>query len=709
MIGVFQVPVHGVVSPCFAVSRTSSRGAFAREFSACHLRAAPLTGTYSGAASFWTAPWRIACCALVAVGARRLATSPRPCPFRRIVPHAIAAVRRAVPAERPPSEWVHREREAPAEQRESSRGPKTGRVVRPIPRISAKDLSVDEFRRNFDCRTPIFLTDALPRYKADLWIAVLNQMLGDEFLEWISAGNHVDERKKSSEAFLESTGDAGKILLAMATPSEHFARDYFDFFPHTMRPNRASIYMGSPGSRCDLHHDVFDWTGWSALMVGAKHWTFLPPDTEGLDENHGSRHPFDFHGTLPRIALGGGGTSPIDLFGELSPDGSVGVDRTAHPDFDFPAERWEGTQLPGDIVLIPSRWWHQTYYWETCFSVASQYFNEVNIDGVLDHILDWSETDKSWLPNAWPSLPHHERVESALLAVLKNAYGEGVGEKVWATICIEDEPSGWEGLGALRRRPFGPEDVLMFVRGFLAHPEGVTKPAVEKLLDWLPAIERFGLRCILRPGAGEGDRVSIVRTYSLLERVQGGGFQLENESYGRVQFFTLLLKAAEHADVVLMAAGKPSTKVCDRVRQELSMLGGLDGLELLQFDLVGSWTNWDFRPLDLVAHARGVYRSCFRLGESGIETFQVVVDRDWQAVLHPGGPDMPCGQGLVVGPDAGGHGLNWAIRGRPGDEVELTLDITKEDSRQLVMWRTLHNAPVPSLESAAARTIVAES
>lgn len=46
-------------------------------------------------------------------------------------------------------------------------------------------------------------------------------------------------------------------------------------------------------------------------------------------------------------------------------------------------------QREGELLLIPPRWWHQTYHLEPSVALAGQYCNAQNGAGVATHVLDW--------------------------------------------------------------------------------------------------------------------------------------------------------------------------------------------------------------------------------------------------------------------------------------------------------------------------------
>mmetsp|Transcript_71938 Transcript_71938/g.203912 ORF Transcript_71938/g.203912 Transcript_71938/m.203912 type:complete len:514 (+) Transcript_71938:408-1949(+) len=48
-------------------------------------------------------------------------------------------------------------------------------------------------------------------------------------------------------------------------------------------------------------------------------------------------------------------------------------------------------QTEGQLLLIPPRWWHQTYHIEPSVAIAGQYLNANNEEDVYNHILEWSE------------------------------------------------------------------------------------------------------------------------------------------------------------------------------------------------------------------------------------------------------------------------------------------------------------------------------
>jgi histone arginine demethylase JMJD6 len=114
--------------------------------------------------------------------------------------------------------------------------------------------------------------------------------------------------------------------------------NWFDRVPQAIRPEWRWIYMGPSGSRSLMHVDVLMTGAWLAALRGKKHWLFYPP---GSDESQ----------------------APPPLI---------------------------CTQEPGEVMFVPSGWWHQVRNEGVSLSITENFVNESNRQRVREAIeADW--------------------------------------------------------------------------------------------------------------------------------------------------------------------------------------------------------------------------------------------------------------------------------------------------------------------------------
>lgn len=114
--------------------------------------------------------------------------------------------------------------------------------------------------------------------------------------------------------------------------------------------------------------------------------------------------------------------------------------------------------------------------------------------------------------------------------------------------------------------------------------------------------------------------------------------------------------------------------------------GRADDHSWQEYFLTGSWNRWGFSKMMRDTQADGIFRHRVRLGDEGFHEFQITVEKDWSQKLYPHIEGAGLFEGVLCGPDAGGHGLNWYFEGSPGDLYEIVLDISQEDSHRVVSW-----------------------
>lgn len=147
--------------------------------------------------------------------------------------------------------------------------------------------------------------------------------------------------------------------------------DLFQLFPAEVRPWDAMLLWGTTYSRSTLHVDPYNWTGTNAVILGRKHWKLFPP---GQDHLLYVRHGIESNFPLNCYKY----NSAVDSF--------EGDFRQRFP-LAAKAKYLEFDQLPGDLLIIPTGWFHQAFNMEETIAVAGELTNVNNYRVVIEEIL----------------------------------------------------------------------------------------------------------------------------------------------------------------------------------------------------------------------------------------------------------------------------------------------------------------------------------
>lgn len=139
----------------------------------------------------------------------------------------------------------------------------------------------------------------------------------------------------------ELANDVGRSVLG--------AGDVLASIPEPDRPRFFWLYLGAPGTGSALHQDVLRTHAWLALLSGTKRWVQYAPDTFTKEEAR-------MH----------------DAFSLLG--------RTY--DRRFERTRWEAEVSAGDVMFVPSLWWHQVENMTPTVSLTANFANRDLIDRV---------------------------------------------------------------------------------------------------------------------------------------------------------------------------------------------------------------------------------------------------------------------------------------------------------------------------------------
>ncbi|TIB36020.1 hypothetical protein E3P86_02584 [Wallemia ichthyophaga] len=175
----------------------------------------------------------------------------------------------------------------------------------------------------------------------------------DQQREEMTVGNAITRMKQGERLYIKDwhlglrSGDS-----FYSTPSylrDDWMNDYY--LAHTNDDFRF-VYAGSASTFTGLHRDVYRSYSWSANIIGRKLWRLFPPHTE------------TFLRRFPHIT-----TSEI-VYDVRD------VDRSVFKQF-YEAEKYatEVVQEPGQIIFIPSGWYHQVENLDDCISINHNWSN----------------------------------------------------------------------------------------------------------------------------------------------------------------------------------------------------------------------------------------------------------------------------------------------------------------------------------------------
>ena len=125
----------------------------------------------------------------------------------------------------------------------------------------------------------------------------------------------------------------------------------------TDKPNDYRfVYIGPRGSWTPFHSDVFGSFSWSANIVGRKKWIMLVPGEEDKVRDTAGNVVFDLESEESKLLQ--------------EKNGQI--------------RRIEFIQETGEIVFVPSGWYHQVHNLEDTISINHNWFNGCNIMTVYE-------------------------------------------------------------------------------------------------------------------------------------------------------------------------------------------------------------------------------------------------------------------------------------------------------------------------------------
>ncbi|XP_071955126.1 uncharacterized protein [Antedon mediterranea] len=290
------------------------------------------------------------------------------------------------------------------------------------------NLSLAEFQAVYDGKWPVLITDVMQRWPAINWTTdfFLNSYGEDRITMKAVRGSlnkgesfalplklylsHINEGTPDTWTYLEDEiflEQRPKLKEDIITPV-YLQEDYFQMFPPEIQPWNAMLLWGTRFSRSSLHIDPYNWTGTNAVFMGLKKWKLYEPGQDHylyVYPDRKSEFPLNCNKY----------NSPIDTFNP---------DYKKYPLFKK-ARAIEFDQHPGEMLIIPTGWFHQAYNDDVTMAVSSQVMNSGNYEIVIEEILKVNKKLKRRLPDNFQDLGPVEKVSTLMRLMPKDILKRG--------------------------------------------------------------------------------------------------------------------------------------------------------------------------------------------------------------------------------------------------------------------------------------------
>eukprot|EP01125_Pyxidicula_operculata_P018709 TRINITY_DN6673_c0_g1_i1.p1 TRINITY_DN6673_c0_g1~~TRINITY_DN6673_c0_g1_i1.p1 ORF type:complete len:399 (+),score=116.35 TRINITY_DN6673_c0_g1_i1:60-1256(+) len=244
------------------------------------------------------------------------------------------------------------------------------------------NLSIEEFIEKYEKpNIPVIITDIVPQWEAyKKWNKeYLNSKFGnikfktdaqleftlENYLQY--SGNNHEER--SIYLFDDSFGSRAPEMLKEYEVPKYFPVDFFNLLTgkkdecgDDIRPHFRWLLVGPVRAGATFHKDPNYTSAWHGLIYGKKKWIMFPPEVTpqgvipSLDEQDV---------TVPSTMI----QWYLDFYHKKPPMKPI-----------------ECTLKGGEMIFIPSGWWHSVINIEESYAITQNYVNENNLKRVCDFI-----------------------------------------------------------------------------------------------------------------------------------------------------------------------------------------------------------------------------------------------------------------------------------------------------------------------------------
>lgn len=290
------------------------------------------------------------------------------------------------------------------------------------------NLSLEEFIYCYDAKRPVLITDVMRKWRAMSWTkSFLVSNYGEKRVSMRATegalheakgfavplnmfARHAHEGKPRLWTYLED-----ELFIEMNPElREHLGQpvylneDFFQLLPKEIRPWNAMLLWGTAHSRSTLHIDPYNWTGTNAVLSGRKMWKLYPPGQDHLlSVRRNQRCGF-----------------PLDCMKYNSPIDAYNPDFKKFPEF-RQARAISFTQEAGELLIIPTGWFHQAFNPVETMAISSQVMNSQNYKLVLEEIYKAGEVDPKNLPKHFHSLSAKQQVEAVVKIIPRDVISKG--------------------------------------------------------------------------------------------------------------------------------------------------------------------------------------------------------------------------------------------------------------------------------------------
>ena len=250
------------------------------------------------------------------------------------------------------------------------------------------NLTVSEFIEQYEKpNKPVIIRGAMNHWKAMKKWSLIDNMLIKNYGDTLFKTNGTDDNGKTFKMtmkqylqyalnnqdekpiylFDNKFYERGNKMLEEYEIEEYFKKDLFEYMKEEDRPDYRWILVGGSRSGSPLHQDPHRTSAWNALICGKKRWTLYLPNVipPGVDEDL------------------------IDTEYYASPDVMKWfINIYPHITNDINKKPIQVIQEPGDIIFVPSGWWHQVLNLEPSVAVTQNYCNSQNFKFVYTDILE---------------------------------------------------------------------------------------------------------------------------------------------------------------------------------------------------------------------------------------------------------------------------------------------------------------------------------